>query len=99
MVSLESTGEAPRRRLAAIEKAGRPVNLSGKDVIHVALSIHYTKGTYSPHAGVVMVSIFERTQSAVLVHILHDDTLSPDNRAMFAETAERFGQRGEFHDV
>jgi lipopolysaccharide biosynthesis glycosyltransferase len=46
-----------------------------------------------------MVSIFERTQSAVCVHILHDDTLSPDNRAMFIETAEIFGQKIEFHDV
>ncbi|MDR3164648.1 MAG: glycosyltransferase family 8 protein [Synergistaceae bacterium] len=75
------------------------MNLSDKDTIHVALGVYDPKGTYSPHAGVVMTSIFERTRSAVCVHILHDDTLSSDNRAMFIETAENFGQRIEFHDV
>jgi lipopolysaccharide biosynthesis glycosyltransferase len=75
------------------------MNLPDKDTIHVVLGVHDPGGTYSRHAGVVMASIFERTRSAVLVHILHDDTLSSDNRAMLAETADIFGQKVEFHDV
>ncbi|MDR1741233.1 MAG: hypothetical protein LBR38_05225 [Synergistaceae bacterium] len=38
------------------------------DVIHVALAVYDPKGTYSMHAGVVMVSIFENAKSRVLVH-------------------------------
>jgi lipopolysaccharide biosynthesis glycosyltransferase len=73
--------------------------MANEDVIHVVLAIYDPSGTYSRHAGVAAASIFERTQSSVCVHILHDDTLSPDNRAMFIETAETFGQKIEFHDV
>ncbi|MDR0651704.1 MAG: hypothetical protein LBG12_00210, partial [Synergistaceae bacterium] len=75
------------------------MSLSGKDAIHVTLGVHDPEGTYSRHAGVVMVSMFERTRSTVCVHILHDNTLSSDNRAMFIETAEIYGQTIEFHDV
>ncbi|MDR3230235.1 MAG: glycosyltransferase family 8 protein [Synergistaceae bacterium] len=69
------------------------------DAIHIALSVYDPRGTYSRHAGVVMASIFENTKSPVCVHILHDETLTEDNRARFIETAEPYGQRVEFHDV
>jgi lipopolysaccharide biosynthesis glycosyltransferase len=70
-----------------------------KDFIHVALAVYDPKGTYSRHAGVVMTSIFEHTKSPVCVHILHDDTLTDNNRRRFSRTAERFGQEVRFVDV
>ncbi|MDR3279815.1 MAG: hypothetical protein LBT23_04825 [Synergistaceae bacterium] len=69
------------------------------DIIHVVLAVHDPKGTYSRHAAVVMVTIFERTSSPVCVHILHDETLTELNRGRLSETAESFGQNVEFHDV
>ena len=63
-----------------------------KTPIHVALAVYDPKGTYSQHAGVVMTSIFENTQSPVVVHILHDETLTEDNRKKFIRTAEKYGQ-------
>jgi lipopolysaccharide biosynthesis glycosyltransferase len=70
-----------------------------KDLIHVVLAVYDPKGTYSRHAGVVMTSMFEHTKSPVCVHILHDRTLTDDNRQRFSRTAERFGQKVRFIDV
>ncbi|MDR1740381.1 MAG: hypothetical protein LBR38_00830 [Synergistaceae bacterium] len=69
------------------------------DIIHVVLAVHDPKGTYSRHAGVVMASIFENTKSRVLVHILHDDTLTAHNRSLLTETASMYKQGVEFHDI
>ena len=46
-----------------------------------------------------MTSIFENTHSKVTVHILHDDTLTDDNRRKFLRTAEKYSQGIELHDV
>ena len=69
------------------------------NIIHVVLTVYDPKGTYSQHAGVVMASIFERTQSQVCVHILHDETMTERNRSFLTETARTFSQKVEFHDV
>ena len=62
------------------------------EVIHVALAVYDPSGTYSQHAGVVMTSIFENTTSKITVHILHDDTLTDENRKKFIRTAEKYHQ-------
>ena len=46
-----------------------------------------------------MTSIFENTHSKVTVHILHDDTLTEDNRQKFIRTAEKYSQGVELHDL
>ena len=69
------------------------------DPIHVALAVYDPSGTYSQHAGVTITSIFENTKSKVIVHILHDDTLTEDNRRKFIRTAEKYNQTIEFVDV
>ncbi|MDR3255630.1 MAG: glycosyltransferase family 8 protein [Synergistaceae bacterium] len=73
--------------------------MESNDAVHVVLAVYDPKGVYSSYAGVVMTSIFEHTKSAILVHILHDDTLTEENRSLFNETAAAFGQKTEFHDV
>jgi lipopolysaccharide biosynthesis glycosyltransferase len=72
---------------------------SRKDTIHIVLAVYDPKENYSRHAGVVMTSIFEHTKSPVRVHILHDGTLTDDNRQRFSRTAEKFGQEVRFIDV
>ena len=46
-----------------------------------------------------MTSIFENTHSPVTVHILHDDTLTQDNKQKFIRTEEKYSQWLELHDV
>jgi lipopolysaccharide biosynthesis glycosyltransferase len=67
--------------------------------VHVVLAVYDPRGVYSKHSGVVMASIFERTKSPVRVHILHDGTMTDQNRSLLLETAVSFGQQAEFHDV
>ena len=74
-------------------------NGAAEGEIHVVLADYDPSGEYSRHAGVVMASIFDNTQSSVCVHILHDGTLTEQNRALLGETATAARQRAEFHDV
>ena len=46
-----------------------------------------------------MTSIFENTHSSVTVHILHDDTLTENNRQKFIRTAEKYHQYVDLVDV
>lgn len=69
------------------------------EVIHVVLSVYDPSGTYSQHAGVVITSIFENTKSKVTVHILHDDTLTDENRQNFIRTAEKYSQSVQLVNV
>lgn len=46
-----------------------------------------------------MVTIFEHTKRYVCIHILHDGTLTGQNRAFLGEIANSFEQTVEFHDV
>lgn len=67
--------------------------------IHIALSIWDPKGSYSRHAGAAIVSVMKHTRSPVCFHILHDETLSDENRGKLISTAEKFGGQIEFFDV
>ncbi|MDO5114955.1 MAG: glycosyltransferase [Synergistaceae bacterium] len=58
----------------------------GDDVVHVALSLYDPAGTYSRHAGVVIASILANTSNPVCFHILHDETLTVENRKKLEET-------------
>jgi lipopolysaccharide biosynthesis glycosyltransferase len=69
------------------------------NVIQIVLAVFDASGKYSKYAGVVMTSIFQRTQNLVCVTILHDETLTEDNRSRFIRTAEVFGQTVRFIDV
>ncbi len=68
-------------------------------MIHVVLCVYDPSGSYSQHAGVVMSSMFENTQSEITVHVLHDDTLTEENRKNFIRTAEKYGQHVDLVDV
>ncbi len=68
-------------------------------MIHVCFGLHDTDGRYSKFTGTTILSIFENTSSQVTAHILHDTTLTQDNREKFLQLATRHNQRVEFHNV
>ena len=68
-------------------------------MIHVCFGLHDKSGTYSKFTGTTMLSIFENTSAPVTVHILHDDTLTQDNRDNFIYLAGRCAQTVKFYNV
>ena len=67
--------------------------------VHVALSVYDPSGKYSQHAGVVITSIFENTHNPVIIYILHDETLTEDNKNKFMRTAEKYNQEINLIDL
>lgn len=68
-------------------------------MIHVCFGLHDKSGGYSKFTGTAMLSIFENTSSEVTIHILHDNTLTPENRDRFIQVAERYNQHVNFYNV
>ena len=68
-------------------------------MIHVCFGLYDKTGRYSKFTGTTMLSLFENTSAPVTVHILHDDTLTQDNRDKFIYLAGRYGQAVEFYNI
>ena len=68
-------------------------------MIHVSFGLHDADGKYSKFIGVTMASIFENTSSPVTIHIIHDATLTDDNREKFSELATKYNRQVEFHNA
>ena len=68
-------------------------------MIQICFGLHDADGRYSKFVGTTMESIFENTASPVTIHILHDDTLTDDNREKFIQLTEHYNQHVEFHNV
>lgn len=68
-------------------------------MIHICFSLHDKTGRYSKFTGTAILSVFANTSSAVTIHLLHDNTLTPDNREKFIYLAGRYGQRVNFYNV
>lgn len=67
--------------------------------IDICFALYDPQGTYSRNVGIAMQSIFEHTKENVCVHLLHDDTLTADNREKFDELVKNAGQSIEYHRV
>ena len=68
-------------------------------MIHVCFALYDATGRYSKFTGTAMLSLLKNTASEIAVHILHDATLTPDNREKLLRIAERFNQRVNFYNV
>ena len=68
-------------------------------MIHVCFGLYDKNGRYSKFTGVAMLSLFENTASEVTIHIMHDNSLSADNRDKFIYLAGRYGQHVKFYNV
>lgn len=70
-----------------------------EDVIHVGFGLHDKDGHYSVWVGTVMQSILEHTNSRICFHILHDETLSSDNKYKLEKVARSGSSIVEFHKI
>ena len=68
-------------------------------MIHVCYCFRDETGNYAKFAGTSMLSLFENTSSEVTVHILHDNSLTPDNRDKFSYVAGQYGQLVKFYNL
>ena len=71
-------------------------------MIHVCFALYDKIGRYSKFTGTAICSIFENISpppNAITVHILHDNTLTQDNRDKFIYLAGRYGQCVKFYNV
>ena len=68
-------------------------------MIHICFALNDKTGRYSKFTATTILSIFENTTSAVTIHILHDNTLTVDNRDKFIQLAERYEQTLKFYNV
>jgi len=73
-------------------------------MIHVCFPLYDKTGTYSRFTGTAMLSLFENHDTpphlpSITVHLLHDNTLTDDNRDKLIQIAERYGQSLKFYNV
>lgn len=73
-------------------------------MIHVCFALYDKQGTYSKFTGTTMLSIFENINTppqlpSITVHILHDNTLTTDNRDKFIYLAGQYNQLVKFYNV
>ena len=68
-------------------------------MIHVCYALYDKDGHYSKFVGTSIASLFDNTNKPVTVHILHDNTLTSDNRDKFTYLAGCFGQKIVFYNV
>ena len=68
-------------------------------MIHVCYCFRDKTGRYAKFAGTSMLSLFENTHSKVTVHILHDDTLTDENRDKFSYIAGNYDQIVKFYNL
>ena len=68
-------------------------------MIHVCYALRDESGRYSKFVGTSMLSLFENTKSEVTIHLIHDSTLSVENRSRFIKIVDRFNQQIIFYNV
>lgn len=68
-------------------------------MIELVLTINDKDGSYTEHAGVVLASIFSNTQQTINVHIVHDDSLSEENKQKLSQLVELFHHNIFFYHV
>ena len=71
-------------------------------MIHVCFGLYDKTGGYSKFTGTAMLSIFENSNTpprSTTVHILHDNTLTLDNREKFSYLAGQYNQLVKFYNV
>lgn len=81
----------------AVDQLEEPV--LDEDVIHIGFGLHDKDGHYSVWVGTVMQSILEYTDSRICFHILHDETVSEENKRRLAQVAHQKGDVIEFHEI
>ena len=82
----------------AVDQLEEPI-LDEQDVIHIGFGLHDKDGHYSVWVGTVMQSILEHTDSKICFHILHDETVSEENKRKLKQVALQKGDSIQFHFI
>lgn len=75
------------------------LNEQDEDIIHIGFGLHDKDGHYSVWVGTVMQSILEHTDSRICFHILHDETVSEENKRKLQQVAHKKGDSIQFHFI
>lgn len=81
----------------AVDQLEEPV--LDEDVIHIGFGLHDKDGHYSVWVGTVMQSILSHTDSRICFHILHDETVSEENKRKLQQVANQKGDSIQFHFI
>lgn len=68
-------------------------------MIHLCFPLHDAKGIYSKYLGTAICSVLEHTNADISIHILHDETLSVENRRRFEEMVSRYKRQLFFYEI
>ena len=68
-------------------------------MIHICYGLYDSDGRYSKFVGTSILSIFENTNKDVTIHILHDNSLTEDNRDKFNYLVGHYDQQIKFYNV
>ncbi len=68
-------------------------------MLHIALAMTDKYGTYAKFAGTAILSILVNTKENVVIHLLHDDTLTNDNRKKLYAIVNEFNQTLKLYNV
>lgn len=68
-------------------------------MIHICYTLSDKKGTYTKMIGLSMCSVFQHTNEWVTVHLLHDQSLSDDNRRNLMKLVRTYGHQIVFLDI
>ena len=68
-------------------------------MIHVCFGLYDRDGHYLKFTAATIASMFENTKSKVTIHLLHDNTLTQDNRDKFNYLVGQYGQQINFYNV
>ena len=81
----------------AVDQLEEPV--LDEDVIHIGFGLHDKDGHYSVWVGTAMQSIIDHTDSKLCFHILHDETVSEENKRRLKQVANQKGDSIQFHFI
>ena len=68
-------------------------------MIHVCYSLRDDSGKYSKFVGTSIESLLENTKSEVMIHLIHDSTLTDSNRKKFRQIVYSHDQKFEFYNL
>lgn len=67
--------------------------------IHVCYALNDSDGHYAKYIGTSIQSIVERTDASIVFHLLHDETLTTENRGKFEQLVCPYGSEIHFYDM
>lgn len=68
-------------------------------MIHVAFPLYDPKGTYTKYEAVALLSMLCNTKAEIKVHIIHDSSVSDENKSKLRKICDTYNQKILFHEV